>query len=169
MSETDQLIQYIDGLKPATKTEVSLQAPATMAETITLATCVNYVIWSAGSFKNSGKNGRFQHQGFTRNPPYNNNDNGSKPIPMEINALEKKYNQGKNYNQGNNKKSYDNKRNSAVKVYYYCNNPGHIMKDCRKRQKANSSSVSNNNVEKGSSSSSSTWENKINNLREQLY
>ena len=70
---------------------------------------------------------------------------------MEIDALEKKYNQGKNYNQGNNnKKSYDNKRNSAVKVCYYCNNPGHIMKDCRKRQKANLSSVSNNNVKKGS-------------------
>ena len=59
MSEMDQLIQYIDGLKPATKTEVSLHAPATLAETITLATRVDYVMWGAGSSKNSGKNGRF--------------------------------------------------------------------------------------------------------------
>lgn len=176
MNEMDQVIQYTEGLKSSTRTEVAYNAPATLEDAINRATRFDRAMWGKSTNHYSSPNPR-------PNKPRTTADPGG-PGPMELgnvnrnrtNYQRNKYSDNKSNISNNNphkntfynntKGSYNNSSqgnsNSQVKVCFYCKNPGHIMKDCRKRQKAKVSNIETQPKE------TISWDNKIKQLQDQL-
>ena len=123
MSTLDQVTYFIEGLKLATKMEISYQAPETLEDAWKLA--IRYDTAMYGQGRPLGLPSRNNNNHRSQNSHRNHQNNG--PIPMELDQAESHYNNRKNNNNQKNNKSKD--------IYYNYNKLDHFTKNCYSKSK----------------------------------
>ena len=115
MGPLDQVAYYIDGLKPATKMEVSYQAPETLDEAWKLA--IRYDTAKFGLGKPTIK----VHTSYKQKSHKNN---GFRPMELDQTEVRKSY-----HNNAQQKNMFT--LNKKDIVCYNCGKKGHMSKECR--------------------------------------
>jgi hypothetical protein len=119
MGDLDQAIYYMDGLKPATRMEVSYQAPANLMDAISQAVKYDTAMFGLGKPKGQTS---YQHTSH-----YTSDTS----TPMELDSTEV----NKHYN--NNKKE----RKPFKGNCFICGKLGHISRDCKDRPQPKVTSI----------------------------
>ena len=128
MGEQDQITYYIEGLKPATKMEVSYRAPATFEDAWKTAIQFDTAMFGLGR----PTNGNY-HQSFYKK--FDSSNNYSKATPMELDYAGTAQGNNKGYNQQRQLKG-----NCRI-----CGKPGHWKNECPQRNSGNYHNKGNNN------------------------
>lgn len=158
MSVPDQVIQYIEGLKPAIKVELSYHAPATLTDAIDRATRYDRATWEIAKsteFNRSLIPRSFINNNFRSSHDNNNNTRESQPTNLDIlnnkrkTPYQKNKNQRFNWNKGynsynhnnnnshtdNNNVNKNNNTNQQSKIQCYnCKEYGHFAKNCPQKK-----------------------------------
>src|SRR5579884_4246575 len=140
MSALDQITYFIEGLKPATKMEISYQAPETLEDAWKLA--IRYDTAMYGQGRPLGLPSRNNNNHCSQNSHRSHQNNG--PIPMELDQAESHYNNRRNNN--------NQKNNKPKGTCYNCDKPDHFAKNCYSKPKAKITNIEDKQEESSSSS-----------------
>ena len=121
MGQLDQVMHFVDGLKPATQTEVNYRAPDTLAEAMEIA--ITYDTARFGPGRAPGNTNSHQ----PRYIPHQRRDNGG-PRPMELDNINRR-----NHGQQNRLTDAEKARLRRENKCFKCQEAGHMARDCNRR------------------------------------
>jgi len=122
MGDLDQVAYFIEGLKPATRMEVSYQAPTDFETAWTLAVRYDVAMYGVGKpmhrYNDNDNLASSRHHRNRRSPSPNNNNQS---IPMEIDQVEKR-------------QPLSSENRKKKQLCYNCGKPGHFANVCRSKR-----------------------------------
>jgi len=92
MGQLDQVMHFVEGLKPVTRVEVNYRAPDTLAQAIDIAITYDTARFGPGRVTSSSSSGN-SHQGYNRNQNYNQHQRhqgNDGPQPMELDNINRR-------------------------------------------------------------------------------
>ena len=132
MGQLDQVMHFVEGLKPVTRVEVNYRAPKTLADAIDIA--ITYDTARFGPGRVTSSNYSSNNQGYNRNQNYGQQQrrqNYDGPQPMELDNINRRNNNG---NQRQNRMTDEEKnRLRQENRCFKCKEVGHQSRNCPTR------------------------------------
>ena len=129
MHEADRVHSFIKGLKPAVRTHVKLQKPATLHDAVELAIKADSTVWQSS-------------RNFSSTRAFGSNGSGSRgsnvqqqaATPMELGMadLDAMQQTSGNFPQQQRTSQRQPQRQKPVAKCFYCGKPGHLKRQCQK-------------------------------------